>query len=50
MENYGFRCVAKYLFTSYIENRLQCVIYYDINSDFCNINVFLVFCFGSFTF
>ena len=27
MENYGFRGVAKDFFTSYLENRMQCVIY-----------------------
>ena len=39
MENYGFRGVAKDFFTSYIENRMQCVIYNDIKSDFSNINI-----------
>ena len=39
MENYGFRGVTKYLFTSYLGNRMQCVIYNDTNSDFRNINI-----------
>ena len=39
MENYGFRGVAKDLFTSYLENRMQCIIYNDIKSDFSNINI-----------
>ena len=39
MENYGFRGVAKDCFTSYLENRMQCVIYNDIKSDFSNINI-----------
>ena len=39
MKNYGFRGVAKYLFTSYLENRMQCVIYNDTRSDFRNINI-----------
>ena len=39
MENYGVRGVAKDLFTSYLENRMQCVIYNDIKSDFSNINI-----------
>ena len=39
MENYGFRGVAKYLFTSYLENRMQYVIYNDTKSDFSNINI-----------
>ena len=39
MENYGVRDVAKDFFTSYIENRMQCVIYNDTKSDFGNINI-----------
>ena len=35
MENYGFRGVTKDLFTSYLENRLQSVIY----NDFINSNI-----------
>ena len=36
------RCVAKDLFTSYLENRMQCVIYNDTKSDFRNINIGVV--------
>ena len=39
MENYGFRGLAKNFFTSYFENRMQCVIYNDTKSDFRNINI-----------
>ena len=39
MENYGFRGIANILFTSYLENRMQCVIYNDIKSYFSNINI-----------
>ena len=39
MENCGFRGVAKDLFTSYLENIMQCVIYNDTKSDFRNINI-----------
>ena len=38
MENYGFRGVAKDFFTSYLENRMQCVMYNDTKPDFSNIN------------
>ena len=34
IENYGFIGVAKYLFTSYFENRIKYVIYNDTKSDF----------------
>ena len=37
MENYGFRGVAKDLFTSYLENRMQCAIYNDTNRGFTSI-------------
>ena len=39
MENYVFRGVEKYLFTSYLENIMQCVIYNDTKFDFRNINI-----------
>ena len=39
MENYVFRGVAKDLFKSYLENRMQCIIYNDTKSDFRNINI-----------
>ena len=39
MENYGFKGVAKDLYTSYLENKMRCVIYNDTKSDFRNINI-----------
>ena len=39
MENYGFRGVVKDVFTSYLDNRMQCVIYNDTKSEFRNINI-----------
>ena len=39
MENYGFRDAAKDFVTSYLENRMQFVIYNDIKSDFSNSNI-----------
>ena len=39
MKYYSFRGVAKHFFTSYLENRMQGVMYNDTKSDFSNINI-----------